>query len=264
MPNQPAASNFPIPASNPPPQQAAQNQSRANAQAALPVPKAAELPPVDASGGSAPVDQSAPPPIKLALPLEAPGTIPAITSQGNSLPPTLKSEVGSDKTVPNTQSASVSALDYAVLSQRDLLIPVRGVSPVDLKDSFNELRGGTRRHNAIDIPAPRGTPVLAVDDGVVKKLFTSIPGGLTIYEFDGQQIYCYYYAHLDHYADGLMEGMLVRRGDILGYVGTTGDAPANTPHLHFEITKLGPDKHYWQGIDINPYPILNHAPPAQP
>ena len=118
------------------------------------------------------------------------------------------------------------------------------------------MRGGTRRHGAIDILAPRGTPVLAADDGVVKKLFTSVRGGLTIYEFDYPGIYCYYYAHLDHYADGLREGMPVKRGDVLGYVGTSGDAPADTPHLHFEISKLGPDKHYWQGVAINPYPIL--------
>jgi peptidoglycan LD-endopeptidase LytH len=179
----------------------------------------------------------------------------------------LKSEVGSGKNAPATQSAasiSVSAADYAVLTQRDLMIPVRGVNSSDLKDSFDEVRGGTRRHNAIDILAPRGTPVVAVDDGLVKKLFTSIPGGLTIYQFDRQEIYCYYYAHLDHYADGLTEGKLVNKGEILGFVGTTGDAPPNTPHLHFGITKLGPEKKYWQGVDINPYPILKHEPPTHP
>jgi murein DD-endopeptidase MepM/ murein hydrolase activator NlpD len=133
------------------------------------------------------------------------------------------------------------------------------VNPADLRDSFNEKRGGTRFHNAIDILAPRGTPVLAVDDGVVKKLFTSIPGGLTLYQFDRQEIYCYYYGHLNAYADGLKEGMFLNRGDLVGYVGTTGDAPVNTPHLHFAITKLGPDKHWWQGPSINPYPILTHG-----
>jgi peptidoglycan LD-endopeptidase LytH len=211
-------------------------------------------PPADSSGTQAP----APP--TLALPTEIPGANSITSIQPGATPPPLKSELGSEP-VP-AQSApgvSVSSLDYDLLSQRNLLIPVSGVKPEELRDSFNETRGGTRPHNAIDILAPRGTPVLAVDDGVVKKLFTSIPGGLTVYQFDRQEIYCYYYAHLDAYAPGLKEGMVLNRGDLVGYVGTTGDAPANTPHLHFAITKLGPDKRWWQGPPINPYPILGHA-----
>ncbi|HLY60401.1 MAG TPA: M23 family metallopeptidase [Terriglobia bacterium] len=233
----------------------------------MPVPDATKLAPVDGSGNSAPPAPSTPPPPALALPSGVPVFNPAIAPQAGVTPPTLKSEVGSSKNAPATQSAgiaSVSAVDYAVLSQRDLLIPVVGVNPGDLKDSFDEVRGGTRRHGAIDILAPRGTPVVAVDYGLVKKLFTSIPGGLTIYLFDRQEIYCYYYAHLDHYAEGLAEGKLVNKGEILGFVGTTGDAPVNTPHLHFEITKLGPEKKYWRGVNLNPYPILKHEPPNHP
>lgn len=205
-------------------------------------------PPATSGSGNATPNPASTPPPKLALPPES-----SPPSLGTILPQVP------DKNTLGSPSASVPAItqaDYDVLTQRGLLIPVAGVNPQDLRDSFDELRGGNRRHGAIDILAPRGTPVMAVDDGLVKKLFTSVPGGLTIYEFDRETIYCYYYAHLDHYASGLKEGMWVKRGDLLGYVGTTGDAPANTPHLHFEIEKLGPEKHYWQGASIDPFPIL--------
>ena len=140
---------------------------------------------------------------------------------------------------------------------RPLIMPVAGVDPSTIHDMFDEMRGGsTRRHDALDILAPRGTPVVATDDGSVKKLFTSVPGGLTVYEFDPDQRYCYYYAHLDAYAPGLHEGQLLRRGDIVGYVGTTGNAPKDTPHLHFAVTRLDPDKRWWTGTPINPYPLL--------
>ena len=134
-------------------------------------------------------------------------------------------------------------------------MPVEGARTIDLHDSFEEGRGG-HRHEATDILAPRGTPVLAAVDGSVEKLFTSKPGGLTVYEFDRNREYCYYYAHLDRYAEGLREGQKVLRGDRLGYVGTSGDAPAGTPHLHFAIFRLGPEKRWWIGTPINPYPLL--------
>jgi murein DD-endopeptidase MepM/ murein hydrolase activator NlpD len=144
--------------------------------------------------------------------------------------------------------------DFARLKARNLAIPVQGVDAGQLRDNFSEMRGG-RVHEAIDILSPRGTSVLAVDDGVVQKLFTSVPGGLTIYEFDRDGAYCYYYAHLDRYAEGLKEGMAVRRGDVIGYVGTTGNAPPGTPHLHFTIFKLGPEKQWWKGTAVNPFPL---------
>ena len=140
--------------------------------------------------------------------------------------------------------------------RRHLTLPIAGLHAKDIQDTFDQTRGGAKRHEATDIPAPRGTPVLAIDDGVVKKLFTSKPGGLTVYEFDREEIYCYYYAHLDRYAEGLQEGTILKRGDRVGYVGTTGNAASNTPHLHLAIFKLGPEKHWWQGTPINPYPIL--------
>jgi murein DD-endopeptidase MepM/ murein hydrolase activator NlpD len=144
--------------------------------------------------------------------------------------------------------------DFARLKARDIAIPVRGVDARQIRDNFTEMRGG-HVHEAIDIPAPRGTPVLAVDDGIVRKLFTSAQGGLTVYEFDRAGAYCYYYAHLDRYADGLEEGMALKKGDVIGYVGTTGNAPPGTPHLHFTIFKLGPAKQWWKGTALNPFPL---------
>lgn len=133
--------------------------------------------------------------------------------------------------------------------------PLDTLKPAELHDSFNEVHNG-HRHEAIDIMRPRGTPVLAVTDGVIRKLFVSVPGGLTIYEFDRTGTYCYYYAHLDRYAAGLREEMPVARGDVIGYVGTTGNAAPDAPQLHFAITRLGPDKSWWRGEPIDPYPIL--------
>jgi Peptidase family M23 len=152
--------------------------------------------------------------------------------------------------------AFLRADDTATLLHRDLTPPIAGLKPKDIQDTFNTGRGGGNRHEATDIPAPRGTPVLAMTDGEIRKLFYSERGGITIYEFDPDEMYCFYYAHLDRYASGLKEGMHVRRGDVIGYVGTTGDTPANAPHLHLAVTKLGPDKKWWEGTPINPYPIL--------
>jgi murein DD-endopeptidase MepM/ murein hydrolase activator NlpD len=129
-----------------------------------------------------------------------------------------------------------------------------------LHDTFADQRGGgARSHEALDIMAPRGTPVLAAVDGTVEKLFESVPGGLTIYEFDRARNRAYYYAHLDRYADGLREGQALRRGDVIGYVGSTGNAAEDAPHLHFAIFVLGPEKHWWQGTAIDPYPLLAPA-----
>jgi murein DD-endopeptidase MepM/ murein hydrolase activator NlpD len=131
------------------------------------------------------------------------------------------------------------------------------VRPEALTDTFTEARGnGSRQHEALDIPAARNTPVRAVEDGRVAKLFTSREGGLTVYQFDPTETYAYYYAHLERYAEGLKEGEPVRRAQILGYVGTSGNAPPNAPHLHFSIFRLTPEKHWWQGTAIDPYPIL--------
>lgn len=149
-------------------------------------------------------------------------------------------------------SASLVDSDIAELRRRDLSIPVQGVLASSLVGSFNQGRNG-REHEAIDILAPRGTPALAVEDGRVEKLFRSERGGLTVYLFDESETYCYYYAHLDAYADGLEEGDEVDQGDVVGYVGTTGNAPEDVPHLHFAVFKLGPEKRWWEGLPLDPY-----------
>lgn len=133
--------------------------------------------------------------------------------------------------------------------------PIGGLKASDLRDSFNDIHHG-HRHQAIDIMKPYGTPVHAVVNGTIRKLFKSRAGGTTIYQFDTNRIYCYYYAHLDRYADGLHEGMNVGRGQILGYVGTSGNAAPDAPQLHLAIMRLGPDKRWWRGTPIDPYPVL--------
>ena len=137
-----------------------------------------------------------------------------------------------------------------------LLIPVAGVDPSQLFDTFTQSRAEGRPHEAIDIVAPRGTPVVAVADGKIEKLFLSKPGGLTVYQFDTGEKLAYYYAHLDRYASGLAQGQQVKRGELLGFVGSSGNANPAHPHLHFAIFELGPEKHWWQGRAINPYPLF--------
>jgi murein DD-endopeptidase MepM/ murein hydrolase activator NlpD len=133
--------------------------------------------------------------------------------------------------------------------------PIRGLAVAQLRDTFDEVHNG-HRHEAIDILEPRGTPVYAVVSGTIRKLFLSKPGGITVYEFDEGEAYCYYYAHLDRYVEGLHEGMRVERGDAIGFVGSTGNADSRTPHLHFAIFELGPEKQWWNGKAVNPYPGL--------
>jgi murein DD-endopeptidase MepM/ murein hydrolase activator NlpD len=156
-----------------------------------------------------------------------------------------------------TTGAVANEEAVAALRERNLRIPVEGADDDDLRDTFSDSRGGGRAHEALDIMAPRHTQVLAADDGVIKKLFNSKGGGgITIYQFDPTETYSYYYAHLDHYASNLREGQRVRRGDVIGYVGSTGNASPNAPHLHFAIFRLGPGREWWKGEPINPYPVL--------
>jgi peptidoglycan LD-endopeptidase LytH len=143
-----------------------------------------------------------------------------------------------------------------LLERRQLEVPVQGVSRDQLRDTFDEGRaGGLRKHEALDIMAARGTPVRAVEDSHVAKLFKSVAGGLTIYLFDPGEMFTYYYAHLDRYADGLHEGQHVRRGAVIGYVGSTGNAAEDAPHLHFAIFQLNTDRKWWEGTPINPYHV---------
>jgi murein DD-endopeptidase MepM/ murein hydrolase activator NlpD len=137
-----------------------------------------------------------------------------------------------------------------------LIVPVSGVAPSQLSDTFGDARGSERAHEALDIMAPAGTPVLAVADGSVEKLFDSKQGGLTIYQFEPSGRYAYYYAHLQAYAPGLIEKKAIRQGEVIGYVGSTGNANPAAPHLHFAIFALGPERQWWKGTPINPYPLL--------
>jgi peptidoglycan LD-endopeptidase LytH len=139
--------------------------------------------------------------------------------------------------------------------ETNIASPIDGLKVSDLHDTFNELRMG-HRHEAIDIMQRRGTPVHAVTKGTIRKLYWSKAGGNTIYEFDDAGEYCYYYAHLDRYADSIREGSRVSPGQVIGYVGSTGDASPDAPHLHLAIYRLGSDRLWWKGTPIDPYPIL--------
>ncbi len=161
--------------------------------------------------------------------------------------------------VEGSPAEPAPAMDTAMaipISPGSLLIPVQGVQAGQLNDTYTQSRGAGRSHDAIDIAAARGTPVLAVDDGRVAKLFTSVPGGLTVYQFDRQEKIAYYYAHLDAYASGVLEGKQLKRGELVGYVGSTGNASPDGPHLHFAVFVLGPEKKWWQGTAVNPFPLL--------
>jgi murein DD-endopeptidase MepM/ murein hydrolase activator NlpD len=143
------------------------------------------------------------------------------------------------------------------VGQLNLIIPVAGVRPEQLIDTFDEARSEGRVHDAIDIMAPAGTPVLAAIDGKILKLFQSDRGGTTIYQLSRDEKTVYYYAHLERYADGLTEGNSVRQGDVIAYVGDTGNAGSGNYHLHFSISSVADPKRYWEGSSINPYPLLH-------
>jgi peptidoglycan LD-endopeptidase LytH len=157
--------------------------------------------------------------------------------------------------VDSSPRAQPSDADLAVL-QRELGIPVSGVARGSLRDTYGEMRGGTRTHEALDIPAARGTPVLAATPGRVLKLFNSVPGGLMVYAADSTERFILMYGHLDAYQPGLAEGQPLRRGQQIGVVGTTGNAPPTVPHLHFAVARSANVKEWWQGSPVNPYPLL--------
>ncbi|MDT7777540.1 MAG: peptidoglycan LD-endopeptidase LytH [Acidobacteriota bacterium] len=158
---------------------------------------------------------------------------------------------------PTQAQASAGGNASSELASMRLLIPVEGIGPGQLQDTFNDARSEGRVHDAIDIMAPRGTPVLAASDGPIVKLFQSVKGGTTLYQLaSADEHLVFYYAHLERYADGLAEGHVARRGETIGYVGDTGNAGPGNTHLHFQIYRVADPKHFWTGDNINPYPIL--------
>lgn len=158
--------------------------------------------------------------------------------------------------IPRALPAGVTRADYEYLRNRELRLPVADVPFSRLRDSFDDARDGKRVHRAVDIMAPKGTPVLSADAGKILKLRTGGAGGITIYAVDPEEKFVYYYAHLDRYRRGLAEGQAVQKGDTIGYVGTTGNAPRNFPHLHFQVTRMPPDRKWWAGVALDPLPLF--------
>jgi len=177
-----------------------------------------------------------------------------------------KIEAAGEKVVVDPKAQPpVTLAEGIVVGPAGLAIPVQGVAPNQLTDTYTQARaGGARTHDAIDIMAPEGTPVMAAADGTVEKLFfSSGGGGNTVYVRSPDTRWTYYYAHLQGYAPGLAEGQQVRRGQLIGRVGHTGNASAEGPHLHFAINRMQPGESWWQGTPINPYPLLAGKPVAR-
>jgi murein DD-endopeptidase MepM/ murein hydrolase activator NlpD len=209
-----------------------------------------------------------------ATPLPPPlgvGDAPAPSPSRSAPAPTPEPSATSDPTFPAdpppSPSTSPSASPSPAPSQAPpppgvqasaarLLIPVEGVRPEQLQDTFADARSEGRRHDAIDIIAPRGTPVLAAADGRVVKLFQSVKGGVTLYQIGPDERTVYYYAHLDRYADGISEGRVVRRGETIAYVGDTGNATPGNYHLHFQVYTVADPEKFWNGENLNPYHLL--------
>lgn len=194
----------------------------------------------------------------------APATVPVELERRArpSLPEPADTRVGTlRETSSTTARGSIDADSLAALieglRERDLELPVVGIVGDDLRDDYDDVRPGGRTHEALDILAPRGTPVVAVEDGTIASLDPSQGGGgIVVYQYDASGEFVYYYAHLEGYADGLEEDQAVERGDVLGYVGTSGNAPPDVPHLHFAIYKTAVDHRWWKGIPINPFLVL--------
>ena len=192
---------------------------------------------------------------------------PAATSGDVSVRPALDNSAprvseaaaatASVPSVPAVKGETIGADPVAELRRHRLQLPIDNADVKAMEGDFAERRGGgTRGHEATDILAPRHTPIRAVENGTIARLFVSKAGGITIYQFDPEGRFCYYYAHLDRYAPGVREGMPVAKGDVVGYVGTTGNAPPDTPHLHFAIFELTDQKRWWDGKPIDPYLVF--------
>lgn len=203
------------------------------------------------AGTLTPVAQTESPHVHPSMP--EPVVAPQSPSTEQSAEPSPQASLSQPDASPQP---SISVQPSPAAPATSLLIPVAGVRPEQLRDTFSEARSEGRTHDAIDIPAPEGTPVLAAADGRIIKLFQSKPGGTTIYQLDPDNKTVYYYAHLERYADGLTEGHFAHRGEVIAYVGDTGNAGPGNYHLHFSISIVSDPKRYWEGTNINPYPLL--------
>ena len=197
------------------------------------------------------------PPPRAAEAVEPPAATPAPDTPPAATPEPSPTPSPSPEPSPGlSPSPSPPAPAPAVVAPSGLVIPVAGIRPEQLQNTFDDARSEGRRHDAIDIIAPRGTPVLAAADGRVIKLFQSERGGITLYQLGADERTVYYYAHLDRYADGLREGHVARRGETLGYVGDTGNATPGNYHLHFQVYTVTDPKKFWAGENLNPYDLL--------
>ncbi|MDQ2746666.1 MAG: M23 family metallopeptidase [Acidobacteriota bacterium] len=168
------------------------------------------------------------------------------------IPPPVIEPTAAPTEFPANQSQNNTTED----APATLMIPVIGIKREQLQNTFEDARSEGRVHNAIDIIAPSGTPVIAAADGEIVKFFDSERGGITIYQYSLDRKFVYYYAHLQKRAENVNEKDLIKRGTVIGYVGDTGNAGAGNYHLHFAVTILTDPKNYHEGTEINPYPLL--------
>jgi peptidoglycan LD-endopeptidase LytH len=186
-------------------------------------------------------------------PAAVPAAAPPLSQPHNNSPE-------GQPTAAAISSPSISATPFVPVmplsSPGKLIIPVLGVRPEQLRDTFSEARSEGRVHDAIDIAAPKGTLVIAAADGPIVKLFHSERGGTTIYQLSTDGKFVYYYAHLDRYAEGLTEGNFAKQGETIAFVGDSGNAGAGNYHLHFSVAEISTPKDFWHGVNVNPYPLL--------
>jgi peptidoglycan LD-endopeptidase LytH len=193
--------------------------------------------------------------------LQRAGDVSLVRGTGGAVPidaaPPERPATGEAAVAPAVIAAPTGSNPIAALAARHLRLPVDDANIDAMKGQFADRRArGARGHEAVDILAPRNTPVHAVEDGTIAKLFVSKQGGITVYQFEPSGRFCYYYAHLERYAENLHEGHTVSRGQVIGYVGTSGNAPPGTPHLHFAIFELTPDRHWWEGTPLDPWAVF--------
>ena len=175
-------------------------------------------------------------------------------------PESAREATGSPATAPAPVPPVASVAperDVSYLAQRHIMLPVAGADMAKVDDTFNDERdGGDRTHRAIDILAPRGTPILSADDGKILRMTTSTLGGISMYTVDPESRLVYYYARMERYNEAMSPGRAIVKGDTLGFVGTTGNAPKDVPHLHFQVMSWPADGKYWDGPPIDPFEAL--------